>query len=313
MEVYNLKTMKKEESICSPLSAALGNFDGVHIGHAELICRTVKYAKENGYASAVWTFAGDAGVLPNKPGARCITDTKEKLELIAALGVDYAILEDFEAVRDLSAKDFVATRLVNSLNVRCAVCGYNFKFGAGGKATADDLQKLMYPNYCIIVPQVFAGDTPVSSTAIRSLIENGDMEGAKRLLGHPFSISAPVEKGKQLGRTIGIPTVNQYFKDGHVVPKKGIYACLVTVNGEEFIGVSNVGIRPTIENDDHRFNCETHILGFDESIYGETVKISFYSRLRDELRFNGVEALRRQIDLDVQNARQYFDNQQIGG
>ncbi len=312
MEVYNLKTMKREESVCSPLSAALGNFDGVHIGHAELISRTVKYAKENGCASAVWTFKGSAGVLPNKPDARCITDTEEKLELMASLGVDYAILEDFEKVRGLSAESFVKELLVDSLNVRCAVCGYNFKFGAGGKASADDLQRLMYPHHCIIVPQVFAGNTPVSSTAIRRLIENGDMEGARELLGHPFSISAPVAKGKQLGRTIGIPTVNQYFKSGHVVPKKGIYACRVTVNGKSFIGVSNVGIRPTIENDDHRFNCETHILDFNGCIYGETVNISFYSRLRDELRFGDVEALRRQIELDVQKARQYFDNEQIG-
>ncbi len=312
MEVYNLKTMKREESFCSPLSAALGNFDGVHIGHTELIKRTADYAKENGCASAVWTFGGGAGVIPNKPDVPCITDTEEKLRLIASLGVDYAIIEDFEKVRGLSAEVFVKELLVNRLNVKCAVCGYNFRFGAGGKATAEDLKRLMQPSHCIIVPQVFAGDTPVSSTIIRKLIEDGDMERARELLGHPFSINATVVKGKQLGRTIGIPTVNQYFKSGHAVPKKGIYACLVTVNGKSLIGVSNVGTRPTIENDDHRFNCETHILDFNECVYGETVNISFYKRLRDELRFNDVDALRRQIELDVQNARRYFDNEQIG-
>lgn len=306
MEVYDLKTMKREESVSSPLSVALGNFDGVHAGHAELIKETVRYAKANGCVSAVWTFADGAGVLPNKPDVPCITSTAEKLKLLSELSVDIAVIEDFESVRSLSPDEFVNGHLKDKLNVYCAVCGYDFRFGAGGKGTAELLKALMAPRDCIVVPQVIIDGERVSSTAVRELILKGNMETCAKLLGHPFFIESEVVTGKQLGRTIGIPTANQYFDRGHIVPKSGIYACTVTVDGTDYTGVSNVGIRPTIENDDHLINCETHIIGYDGYLYGKKVKISFVKRLRDEIKFDNVEALRRQIELDIKTAEEYF-------
>ena len=308
MEVYDLKSMKREESVCSPLSIALGNFDGVHAGHRELICTAVRYAQKNGYASAVWTFSDEAGVLPNKPEVKCITTTREKLELIADLGVDYAILEDFEKIRNMTPENFVQDLLKKELNTGCAVCGYNFRFGAGGVGTADTLKALMSPLDCIVIPQYLVDCEPVSSTVVRKLVENGDMESAKKLLGHPFFIYASVVHGKQLGRTIGIPTINQNFPAGHVVPMKGIYACTVRADGKDYPGVANVGVRPTIIDDSHRINCETHIIGYDGWLYGKDVRVSFYKRLRDEMRFEDINALQEQIKKDIQNTVEYFNN-----
>lgn len=309
MEVYDLKTMKREESVCSPLSIALGNFDGVHAGHKRLVEKAVGYAKEHGCASAIFTFADGAGVLPNKPDVPCITSTEEKLWLMASLGVDYAILEDFDAVRNLSPESFVKELLIKKLGVRCAVCGYNFRFGKGGNGNADTLCELMSPHHCIIVPGVTVEAVPVSSTLIREYIAKGDMTTAAKLLGHPFFFDAEIVSGKKLGRTIGIPTANQYFPDGHIVPKSGIYACKVIIDGNEHIGVANVGTRPTIVLDDHRVNCETHLIGYSGNLYGKKVRTVFYDRLRDEIRFDNIEALRCQIEKDKLEALRCFSKQ----
>lgn len=308
MQIYNLHTMKREESVSSPFSVALGNFDGVHAGHAELISRCVSHAQSHGHASAVWTFSDGTGTLPNKPGVRCLTATDEKLALIAALGVDYVILEEFSDVRELSPESFVKDLLINKYGAVCAVCGYNFRFGAGGAGDCEALQELMKPLDCIVVPPFYADGEPVSSTAVRKLLEDGDTERAACLLGRPFHIAFPVVDGKHLGRTIGIPTVNQNFPDGHVIPRYGIYACTVEANGQTFPGVANIGVRPTVKEDSHKVNCETHIIGFDGWLYGQRVKVSFYRRLRDEMRFVGIDELKAQIKRDIAAALGYFSD-----
>ena len=306
MDVYDLQKMQREEGVSSPLSVALGNFDGVHLGHADLIKRAVTYAAEHGIKSAVWTFSDDSAVLPNKPGAHRITATREKLELIRDLGVDYAFLEDFSLVRHYSPERFVRELLVDGCGAVCAVCGFNFRFGAGGLGNSDTLRELMSPLDCIIAPPVYIGGRLVSSTVIRLLIESGDMEGAQKLLGRPFFIDFPVVKGKQLGRTIGIPTINQNFPEGHVIPKGGIYACTVDIGGDIFLGVANIGTRPTVSNDSHSINCETHIINYNGWLYGKNIKVAFYKRLRDEIRFDGIDALRCQIGRDIESTLAYF-------
>jgi len=302
MYVYNLHTMKREESVSSPFSVALGNFDGVHLGHAELIKKCVEHAKSKHIASAVWTFSDNAGQLPNKPGVPYITSAAEKLKLIASLGVDFAILEDFEDVRGLSPEDFVRQRLVGQYGAVCAVCGYNFRFGKGGAGTGETLAQLMKPYECMIVPPFYCEDAPVSSSAVRRLIEDGDMMSARRLLGRPFFINSEVVHGKELGRTMGIPTINQFFEKGQIVPKHGIYACIVNICGIPYKGVTNVGVRPTVDGESGKVNCETHIIDFEGWLYGETVKVSFIDKLRDEQRFSDITVLRAQIKKDAEAA-----------
>ncbi len=303
MYVYDLHTMKREESVSSPFSVALGNFDGVHLGHAELIKKCVSYAKENGIASAVWTFADNAGELPNKPGVPYITPVSAKLEIIASFGVDYAILEDFSEIRGLSPESFVRERLIKKYGAVCAVCGYNFRFGAGGSGNSEMLTELMKPHDCIVVPPFYCGDIPASSTAVRRFIESGDTASARKLLGRPFFIDSPVVHGKKLGRSIGIPTVNQFFEKGQLVPSRGIYATVVSFDGQHYRGVTNVGIRPTVDGECGAVNCETHILDYDGCLYGKSVRVWFIDKLRDEHRFSDIGELTAQIRRDIGEAQ----------
>lgn len=306
MDVIDLHTMKREEGISSPLSVALGNFDGVHIGHAELIRRTLEYAKKNGIKSAVWTFADAESALPNKPGTLSLTTTDEKLSLITKLGVDYAILADFESVRNLSPEEFVSDILIKKCRAEAAVCGFNFRFGKGGAGDAMTLQKLMAERECIVVDPVHARGGLVSSSAIRQIIESGDMEATAEMLGRPFSVTLPVTVGKRLGRRIGIPTINQNFPDGHIIPATGIYACTVKTPDGTYLGAANVGFRPTVESGVNRANCETHIIGYDGCLYGKNLKVSFYKRLRGEEKFPSLDELKAQIQADIEETKNYF-------
>ncbi len=306
MKIIDLQTMRKEEGkCCSPFSVALGNFDGVHKGHAELIKKAVSYAHEHNIKSAVWTFAANGASLPNKPDSLTLTSEAEKLALIRELGVDYAFLADFESVRGMSPEKFVSEILIGECNAAAAVCGFNFRFGKGGVGDAITLSRLMSPRDCIIVEPVYVNNTLVSSSAVRELVESGEMENATQMLGHPFSISVPVAHGKHLGRTIGIPTINQNFPSGHIIPLNGIYACTVEISGKTYMGAANVGFRPTVESTDN-INCETHIIDYDGCVYGEVVKVSFYKRLRGEIKFDSVEALREGIRNDIRKTREYF-------
>ncbi len=306
MELYDLKSMTREESARSPLSVALGNFDGVHKGHAILIRHAVLYARQHSIKSAVWTFANTGGALPNKPDTPAITTIREKLALIRELGVDYVFLEEFDAVRDFSPERFVSEVLMRDAGAVCAVCGFNFRFGSKGAGDSAALRRLMSPFDTVVVPPVYVEEQLVSSSAIRALIEAGDMESAAKLLGRSFSLNLPVVEGKQLGRTIGVPTINQNFPAGHIVPKRGIYACRATVDGVEYAAVTNVGTRPSVDVGSQDVNCETHIIGYTGDLYGEHVRVSFCHRLRDEMKFASVDELRRAIEGDIAAAREYF-------
>ena len=282
---------------------ALGNFDGVHIAHSALLTETVKEAERLGATPAVFTFSKHSReLLGGAP--MLITERDEKLELFEKFGIKRVFIADFENVRSLSPEVFVRDILVNSLGSVCAVCGYNFRFGNNGVGNADNLLSLMN-GHAIIIPPINSGNIPVSSTRIREVVEAGNVEEATALLGRPFFISAPVIHGKALGRSIGVPTINQSFPPHHLVPARGVYACIVRVGDEDFKGVANVGTRPTVDERGD-VNCETHIIGYSGDLYGECVKVSFYKKLRDEKRFDSVELLQEQIKLDIKAVNDYF-------
>ncbi len=283
---------------------ALGNFDGVHIAHTALLEKTVEEARRIGAVPAVFTFSKHSREVLDGGSPMLITAGDEKLELFESVGIKRVFVADFESVRSLSPEAFVREILVKKLGTLCAVCGYNFRFGKDGAGTAEDLFRFMEER-AVIIPPVNSGDSPVSSTRIRKAVEAGDMEHAAALLGRPFFICFPVLHGKELGRSIGVPTINQSFPPLHLIPAHGVYACLVRIGGKDYRGVANVGVRPTFE-DGGKVNCETHIIGYSGSLYGEHIKVSFYKKLRDEKRFDTIELLCEQIKLDIEAVNNYF-------
>lgn len=284
---------------CSfPVSAAiaLGNFDGVHIGHRALLC-----ALRDGIAlgddmpRAVFTFAD-----LRTEGLICPLD--ERFALIGACGVRYVLVCDFAEVRSLSPECF-ADLLFCDLGVKRAVCGYNFTFGAGGKATASRLAQLAAERgaQTLCVGAVELDSEPVSSTRIRGLIRNGDMPGAARLLGRPYGFTLTVLHGRHLGSAMGYPTVNQLIPAGLELPRFGVYASRCHIRGAVLDSVTNVGIRPTVDGES--VSAETHIFGLSEDLYGESVKLELCAFLRDERRFSSIDELFGQIALDAEQAR----------
>lgn len=285
-------------------AVALGNFDGVHIGHQALLSAI---CGREGYIPSVYTFEiHTQNAVPGNNTAKCLYDNEQKINAFESSGVKTLIFEDFKRVRELSPKEFVKNILVDELNCGYAVCGYNFKFGKNCSGNSELLKKELseYGIDCkIISPVMFAGE-PVSSTRIRKLLELGDTELANQLLGRPFSIRREVIGGQKLGRTLNAPTVNQAVGDSMAYPKIGVYACKVKVGDNLYIGVCDVGTKPTVGGNE--LLCETHIIDYSGNLYGQTVETLFYKRIRDEVRFESVEELKKQIMSDVESVKKYF-------
>lgn len=308
MTVIDLKTLKETklpEGV--RLSCALGNFDGVHTGHRELLLKAAK--KEYGAtASAVWTFRLHPQLYLGTHAVKIITSMEQKLEYFRETGIEYAILEDFPRVSSLEPEEFAKNLLINELGVVHAVCGFNFSFGkkAGGNcAMLKEYFEECRCNVSIIPPLKIDGDI-VSSSLIRAKIEGGKVDDAKKLLGHPFSIFLPVTEGRKLGRKIGIPTINQVFPENYVIPRFGVYACECHVDGKVYRGIANVGIRPTIKEETKIVNCETHILDYSGYLYGKKIRVDFCKFIRDERRFGSIDELVAEINQNIKEIREYF-------
>ena len=269
----------------------LGNFDGVHIGHQALISAGRKAADELGIPLAAWTFDSIPG------SALCRKCDRE--ELLIGYGVDRVFFSSFNAVKGLSPETFVKAILKEELNARVVVCGYNYSFGAGGKGTPELLISLCekYGINVIVVAKVSVNGGDVSSSAIRALISEGKTEEAMTLLNRPFFLRGEVTHGNGLGRTVGVPTVNFDRLEGLCLPKFGVYATLTRIENKIYPSVTNVGVRPTV-NDQRGTTAETHILNFNGDLYGKTVTVEFLRFIREEMTFSSLEALSKQISND---------------
>jgi len=321
MTIYKLNGTDFSESFCAdncvipdlpdaPLCIALGNFDGVHLGHRELLARTAE--EKNilpGSVSAVWTFFPHNTVsIKNAP---LLTGLTDRLKLFAKAGIDYAIFTEFESVREMSPEQFVKDILLG-LNAKTVICGYNYRFGYLGRGDTEKLTDLL-ANNCktVVIPPVKVNGQTVNSTLIRKYIESGQTDKASLLLGRPFSICLPVIHGNEIGRKIGVPTINQSFPQGYIVPEKGVYICSCMIDGKILPAITNVGSRPTVNNDESKINCETHIIDYSSYLYGETVQIFFHEKIRGEIKFPDIQALKKQIENDMITARAYFAEHDI--
>jgi riboflavin kinase/FMN adenylyltransferase len=290
-----------------PTVLTIGAFDGVHIGHQHLIGGVVRRAKALGWQSAVLTFDPHPSLVIRPDQERLyLASLEERIEQIAGIGADVLIVLPFNRdVMALTAQEFM-TRVCRAIALRELWIGHDFALGRGREGNLDRLrqigQELAY-NVHPAEPLLLDG-VPVSSTRIRSALREGDLLGARRLLGQPFSLRGVVAEGAKRGRTIGFPTANVTVEPQHMLPADGVYVCRAHVGGQRYGAVTNVGMRPTFAGA-HR-TVEAYLLDFADDIYGEVLRLDFLHRLRGERKFDGVAALVAQITADVAAARKWL-------
>ena len=298
------RLVKKERAI------ALGNFDGVHLGHAAILRAAADLAKENGISSAALVFENEPdNFFAQKTVTRLLCDNALKEEQIRAFGIDDVLFLPFdEAFASLSPEDFVRL-LAEKFGAKALVCGFDYRFGRQASGDAALLAQLgeQAGISVKVCPAVEADGEPVSATRIRALLSAGETESAAALLGRPFTVSGRVEPGRRIGRELGFPTINLHFAPDGIIPAFGVYATRVRVDGRWYLGVTNVGVRPTVDHSD-RIDAETHLIGLNRELYGKTVRVAYYKHLRPERNFGSVAALKEAIRADVKETLDYFKN-----
>lgn len=304
MKIFN---SLEEINNIEPTVVALGNFDGVHRGHQEIIGRTIKSAEAAGLKSAVFTFSNHTStLLKHLPQVKNISYPQEKAKMLESMGVDYMFNIPFtHEILGMSPEKFVKDILVDSFKIKEAYCGFNYSFGYKAKGTPEVLmhEGLKY-GFGIHVQEPYKiNDVVVSSTYIRKLIQEGNMEECAKFLGRLYSIGGEVVVGNKLGRTIGFPTSNVMIDDTMASPPNGVYITYCTYNGVKYPSITNVGVKPTIGT--YNKNIETHIFNFDKELYGKKIRVEFIKRTREEKKFPGINELSKQIQSDCIMAKAY--------
>ena len=290
----------------------IGNFDGVHKGHLKLFNKTIERALVTEGLSAVMTFdPHPVKVMKPGNGPPLITPIEQKLRLIQEAGIEVIFCLPFTPeFASQEAQDFVKTILVEKIGIKELVVGYDYTFGHNRQGDTNLLQEMGEEiGFRVhVVEPVYIENTLVSSTSIRRYIQEGHLAKAKMLLGRNYQVSGTVVKGQNRGgRLLGFPTANLQLVD-ELIPKGGVYAVTVALNGETYFGVSNIGYNPTFGQ--NALSIETHLLDFSGDLLGRIIKINFIMRLRDEKKFSGVEELVAQIKLDIKQAKAIFEHRE---
>ena len=293
-------------------AVTIGFFDGVHLGHQVVIGEVRRLAAELGARTAVVTFdRHPATVVRPESAPPLLTTLEQRLELLAATGIDYAVVVHFDEARSLeTAEDFVRHELVDCLGARAVVVGADFHFGHGRKGDVALLERMgaehgFEVDGVELVASGSQGARSVSSTAIRAALAAGDVEGANRMLGRPHEVRGVVQPGDQRGRDLGFPTANVAVPDELLLPADGIYAgWYVRPDGTRLPTAISLGRRPTFYEAQPYSLLEAHVLDFSGDLYGEEASVRFVARLRGEERFESVDALVEQIGRDVTRARE---------
>lgn len=287
---------------------ALGFFDGIHVGHAALINMIKQRADETGAEPAVLTFDVHPDNLVFNKTVPLINSAEDRKHILKrCFGIDEVVVIHFnQRVMRMDWQAFL-NEIIDEMNLRCIVVGHDFRFGYKGLGTAAKLKEYCEGRGvgCDIIPAVCRDGVIVSSTLIRRLIESGEMEKANEYLGHPHTLTDVVRSGYHLGTQMGTPTINMGFPQGIIIPRHGVYAAKAYIDGQEYMSVTNVGIRPTV-SDSGNVNVESFLLDFRGNLYGHQARIDFYKFLRPEHKFADVEALAAQIKSDAQTTREYF-------
>ena len=302
-----MKIVRGTKNIAKPISypvVAIGNFDGVHIGHQIIFRQAAEMARNQNGTSIAFTFEPHPlKIIAPERVPPLLTSFREKMELIEACGIDQVVCADFtRQFADQQPRDFAKNILVGLIGVKEIVVGFDYAFGRGREGTIAYLKKMgeEFHFQVHVVDPIKLNGHLVSSSHVRELIEEGNVKTARDFLGRDYSIHGPVVHGHHTGHAIGFPTAN--LETAKVqVPGTGVYAVRILYKGSAFQGAANIGFNPTFNRD--RLSVEVHIFDFHEDIYGQEVEVRFVDRIRSEMAFKSAEELVTQIKKDIQTAK----------
>lgn len=285
---------------------SLGKFDGIHRGH-ELLIEHLAAKKEEGLASAIFTFDIPPRKNVEKLEAKVLTTNEEKIHIFEHVGIDYVVECPFtKEIMCMEAEAFIE-KIVQQLRVKCMVVGEDFHFGHNRRGNYQMLREYadQYGYEVIVVKKMKEDARDISSTFVREEITKGNIEKANHLLGYRYFVTGVVEHGNQIGRTIGIPTINQIPPEEKLLPPNGVYITEVYIDERKYRGITNVGYKPTIEGK-NPIGVETHLLDFKEDVYEKIATVEFVKRVREERKFASIEELKEQMQNDIAFGRAYF-------
>lgn len=287
-------------------AVSIGKFDGIHLGHRRLLEELLDQ-KDRGLLATVFTFDPYPEVFFGFGSSQMLTTKEEKREIFERMGIDILVEFPFNAKSAATpSRDFVSRFLCNHLRARFIAAGPDLSFGDHGRGNFQLLEE-MAPEYGFKakkIEKVVMDDNIISSTLIRRLIKTGEVTTAARYLGEPYMVRGQIVHGKALGRTIGIPTLNQTPPEDKLLPPFGVYYSDVIVGDRRFCGMTNIGVKPTV-SDEKRITVETFLYNFDGDIYGETATVQLLTHRRPEMKFNSLDELKKTMEQDIQAGREY--------
>ena len=289
-------------------AAALGKFDGIHRGHQKLLDEILEQ-KKKGRKAVVFTFDPSPATLFQKTKVKELTTKREKEAMFAEMGVD--ILIEFplnERTAAMSAEDFIEEVLVKRMNVGFIAAGTDLSFGYKGAGDTKLLKQFSeeYGFQVEIIEKICHEGREISSSYVREEVEKGNMELVAALIGKTYSVTGTVEHGNRIGRTLGFPTTNLLPEEEKLLPPRGVYFSKIYVDESVYHGVTNIGYKPTV-SDEPRMGVETFIFDFEKDVYGKEITVSLEHFKRPEMKFDGLEELKTQVDLDKEAGRKYFE------
>ncbi|HEY4785445.1 MAG TPA: bifunctional riboflavin kinase/FAD synthetase [Bacteroidales bacterium] len=295
---YNFDNYKVQKPVIT-----VGAFDGVHKGHVEILNLVRNYAlKINGESIVVTFWPHPRLVLNHDESIRLLNTLDEKLSLFANAGIDHVVVIPFtEEFSELSSNQFIEEIMVKKLNVNHLIVGFNHHFGKGREGNFETMKEHA-GHFGFTIEKLDAQmveNEKVSSTLIRKALNEGDIELANKCLGYHYSITGKVLEGKKIGRTIGFPTANVLINEAFkLVPKVGVYAVIVSVDGRQYPGMLNIGYNPTIDSSNVKLSIEVHLINFADNLYDKEITLIFQKRVRDEVKFEGLDHLKKQLNAD---------------
>ncbi|CAH2213974.1 bifunctional riboflavin kinase/FAD synthetase [Tepidibacter aestuarii] len=285
----------------------IGNFDGVHKGHQKIIKDTISIAKKKKMKSVLFTFANHPVNFFEKDKLKNIITKEDKYEIINEMGIDIVVSIPFnEFITKLDPKEYIQEILLDKLHAKQVVIGHDFRFGQNRGGNAQFLENMggIYGFDVKVMDPICMEEIRISSTYVRNLLELGHVDKVSEFLGRPYELKGTVVHGKKIGKDIlGFPTINLRYDENILIPKIGVYQTKVNIDGKIYDGATNIGYSPTVKQNE--FTVETYILKYDGDLYEKEVSINFIRRIRDEIKFDTIQDLKKQMNMDIENIISY--------